>query len=167
MNATVKEQILRHVVTRLEAINAGTSPADYASTVSRVVRGVVDPDESTGKTVLMLATASETPDGPSGERKAGGGPGRGTQYRLMTLTVDAWVAAEFITDADTVALGADIERAVLTDRYMDGHAVNSWWRSTTITPVSTQAAPVGLLRVEFQIQFRTVYGQPETPLPAA
>lgn len=166
MTPSVKENILAWIAATLETIDAGREPEIYHTTVSRVVRGIVDPDEGEGKIVVMLASAEETPD-PELDRKAGGGPGVGMQYRMMLVDVDCWLHDEFMTDTASVGLGCDIERALLSDRYMGGHAVNSWWRGTTINPVNTEAGPTSLLRVRFAVKFRTLYGQPETPLAAS
>lgn len=166
MTPSVKENILDWIATTLAGIDAGLHPDRYHNTVSRVVRGIVDPDEGEGTIVVMVASAVEIPD-PSLDRRAGGGPGIGMQYRHLLVDIDTWLADEFMTDTKAVGLGCDIERAMLQDRYMDGHAVNVWWRGTTIGSVNTQGGPTALLRVQFTVQFRTLYGRPETPLAAS
>ena len=156
------ELILESVRTRLVAINATLSPDVYHSKVRRVVRGVMPPDDADGYTLMITALERPYTEMTEGGRVTGGNT-KGTQYRLLVLGVEAWIDHEYLTDTESIAIAADIEYAVLLDRYQGGHAKNSWWVSTTRQPVQI-TTPVGHLRVEFNVMFRTVFGEPSTQI---
>lgn len=154
----VQELILESIKARLSAINSTLSPDLYHTQVRRVVRGIIPPDEADG-IVLMLNAPKDTPDTrmPEGGR-ATGGPPEGTQTCILDVTVEAWINHEFMSDTMHVKAAADIVRQVLSDRYQGGYAKNSWWVETSRV-LQNVTAPVGILTVRFQVQYRTRFGK--------
>lgn len=159
---SLRERILAGVATNLAAVVAG---AVYHNTFTNVVRNMILPPNADSVPCLFVSAPEEVPyeDVARGGRRAGGGPAAGVSDRAMTVSVGCWLERDAAAESYGSSVAQDIERAVLADRTQGGKAINSWWLRTNLITQSI-GEPFVWLEVQFRVQFRTVFGQPETQI---
>lgn len=156
------ELMMQGIVAALKGIKAAAAPDKWLTTVVRVERGLISIDEAPNGISLFVNAGGEAPwTGRSAEGVlAGGSSGQGIQERVATVQVHAWIKLERLSDAQSIALAADIERAVLEDNARGGHAHKTRWTRTDRDAVMNNGVPIGSLRLDFSVFYRTDYGRP-------
>jgi len=147
--AHVRQQILD---------NVGTTLTGLTTTGARVYPSRVDQLGSSEVPGLLIYDTEEIVDGDQSTLQA--------QFRSAAIVVEGTVeGATGDAISDTLNLiASEVETAIFVDVTRGGKAVSTFYESTSKTYDSTADNVVGVIRLEFIVNYMTDTGAPDVPL---
>lgn len=148
----VQQQILDNIVSTLETYIDGTG--DYTTELARVY--VMDASSISGlqlPAVLMLSDSDRVTEQRIGM----------DVHRLEVTLVLAISGQQDTWDADLREFLSDVQRALTVDHSRGALAIDTSWEESVVFEGADEM-PVKQAEAKVSVQYRTAYGDPDTPL---
>jgi len=147
----VRQQIREYFETQLRSL---------ATTGTNVFASRVYPIGSASLPALLIYTQNEVIDDSS----FGTISARRTQNRTLTVVVEGYVRATAGFDDTLDDICKEVETEVLDDPSLGGLVTNTELASADADYSGEGDQPVGTIRLTFEVQYRTLTGQPENAI---
>lgn len=158
MADTIREKILKNLVTTLQAVTVANG---YNTTFKTVERLVANPIEANLPLPCMVVHDVDDTD-QTGRDDAGGGA-MGFETFRMGMVVEFWMreTSKGSLSSDLNAALGDIYKAVTVDwaRGAGMPAIDTRYMAA-ITVLAQKLEPLGGMQVRFEVDYRFVYGDP-------
>lgn len=130
-----------------EAVVAALSGNTSAGT--RVSKSRLAPNDAAQLPAINVYTDVEAVDPVSHESAPR------TLRRAVSITIDAWVAADVNLDDALDAISLEIEAAMDTDVWLAGAARDSYLTASEIGMTRDGARPMGVVQLKYDVEYRT------------